>query len=191
MFQEFKPALLMFIVMSILTGLAYPALVTVIAQTVFPSQAAGSLIRVNGKVAGSHLVGQPFSAPRHFWSRLSATGPTPYNGALSGGANLGPLNPALAAAVEARIATLHASDPQQTAPIPVDLVTTSASGLDPHISPAAALWQAPRVARESGLALATVEALIAEHTESRQFGVLGEARVNVLRLNRALRAAQP
>jgi K+-transporting ATPase ATPase C chain len=141
-------------------------------------------------VVGSVLIGQPFSDPKYFWSRPSATGPVPYNAAASSGGNQGPLNPALAEAVKARIAALKAVDPTQTAPIPVDLVTASASGLDPHISPAAAAWQAPRIARLRGLSLDAVRKLVAQHTQGRPFGLLGEARVNVLQLNLALDTAR-
>lgn len=192
MLKELKPALLVLALMTVLTGVAYPLLVTGIAQGLFPDQANGSLIEQDGKVVGSALIGQPFSDPKHFWSRPSATGPVPYNAAASGGSNLGPLNPALEEAVKARIDALKAADPGQTAPIPVDLVTASSSGLDPHISPAAARWQAPRTARVRGLGEAEVEKLIDAHTEGRQLGFLGEPRVNVLMLNLALdRLAQP
>ncbi len=190
MLQALKPALLLLLVLTALTGGAYPALVTVLAQALFPAQANGSLLIQDARPVGSRLIGQPFSDPRYFWGRPSATAPMPYNAAASSGANLGPLNPALETAVRARIDALHASDPGQTAPIPVDLVTSSASGLDPHLSPAAALWQAPRVARLRGLSEAQVQALITAHTEGRTWGFLGEPRVNVLTLNWALRQAQ-
>lgn len=186
MLKELKPALLVLALMTVLTGVAYPLLVTGIAQGLFPNQANGSLIEQDGKVVGSAFIGQPFSDPKHFWSRPSATGPVPYNAGASSGSNLGPLNPALEEAVKARIDALKAADPANTSPIPVDLVTTSASGLDPHISPAAARWQAPRIARIRGLAEADVVKLIDAHTEGRQFGLLGEPRVNVLMLNLAL-----
>jgi K+-transporting ATPase ATPase C chain len=186
MLKELKPAFVMLLGLTVLTGVAYPLLVTGIAQGLFANQANGSLIEQNGKIVGSALIGQPFSDPKYFWGRPSATGPVPYNAAASSGSNLGPLNPALEEAVKARIAALKAADPSQTAPIPVDLVTASGSGLDPHISPAAAAWQAPRIARLRGLSLDTVRKLIAQHTQDRQFGVLGEARVNVLQLNLAL-----
>lgn len=166
--------------MTALTGIAYPLLVTGIAQGLFSDQANGSLIEQDGKVVGSALVGQSFSDPKHFWGRPSATGPVPYNAGASSGSNLGPLNPALEEAVKARIDALKASDPSQTAPIPVDLVTASGSGLDPHISPAAARWQAPRVARIRSLSEADVAKFIDAHTEGRQLGLLGEPRVNVL-----------
>lgn len=186
MLKELKSALVLLATLSILTGLAYPAVVTGLAQTIFPEQANGSLIREGGAVRGSRLVGQSFAAPGHFRGRPSATAPMPFNGAASGGANQGPLNPALEQAVKERIAALGASDPGNAAPIPVDLVTASASGLDPHISVAAALWQAPRVARSRRLPETRVRELVAAHTEGRQLGFLGEPRVNVLTLNLAL-----
>ncbi|MBF0283657.1 MAG: potassium-transporting ATPase subunit KdpC [Magnetococcales bacterium] len=186
MIKELKPALLMLLVMTVLTGGAYPALVTGLAQLLFPDQVGGSLLKVQGKTVGSALVGQPFSDPRYFWGRPSATSPMPYHAAASSGSNQGPLNPALEEAVKQRIALFKGSDPQQTAPIPVELVTASASGLDPHISPAAAAWQLPRVARARGLSERAVANLVARHTEERTFGVLGEPRVNVLALNLAL-----
>jgi K+-transporting ATPase ATPase C chain len=185
MLKELKPALLMLALMTVLTGVAYPLLVTGIAQGLFPGQANGSLIEQDGKIVGSALIGQPFSDPKHFWSRPSATGPAPYNAGASSGSNQGPLNPALEEAVKARINALKAADPSQTTPIPVDLVTASGSGLDPHISPAAARWQAPRIARLRGLSEAEVAKLIDAHTEGRQLGLLGEPRVNVLTLNLA------
>ena len=186
MLKELKPALLVLALMTVLTGVAYPLLVTGIAQGLFPDQANGSLIEQDGKVVGSVLIGQPFSDSKHFWSRPSATGPVPYNAGASSGSNLGPLNPALEEAVKARIDALKAADPTQTAPIPVDLVTASGSGLDPHISPAAARWQAPRIARLHGLSEAEVAKLIDANTDGRQLGLLGEPRVNVLTLNLAL-----
>jgi potassium-transporting ATPase KdpC subunit len=186
MLKELKPALLMLLVLTFVTGAAYPALVTGIAQLLFKSQANGSLIEKDGKVVGSKLIGQSFSAPKYFWGRPSATAPMPYNAGASGGSNLGPLNPALEDAVRNRIEALKSSDPTQSAPIPVDLVTTSASGLDPHISPAAARWQAPRIGRVRGLAPAAVGKLIDDCTEGRQLGFLGEPRVSVLCLNLAL-----
>jgi potassium-transporting ATPase KdpC subunit len=186
MLKELKAALLMLAVLSVVTGVAYPLLVTGIVQAVIPHQANGSLIEKGGKVVGSELIGQPFSDPRYFWGRPSATGPTPYNGGASTGSNQGPLNPALEEAVKARIAALRAADPGNTAPIPVDLVTASGSGLDPHISPAAAEYQLMRVARLRGLPPKEVHRLMAAHTEGRQFGMLGEPRVNVLTLNLAL-----
>ncbi len=192
MLKELKPALLVLALMSVLTGGIYPLFVTGIAQAIFPHEASGSLIEKDGKVAGSELIGQPFSDAKYFWGRPSATGPVPYNAGASSGSNLGPTNPALKEAVKARIDALKASDPANAAPIPVDLVTASGSGLDPHISPAAALWQAPRVARLRGLSEAEVTRLVDAHTEGRQLGLLGEPRVNVLALNLALdRRATP
>jgi potassium-transporting ATPase KdpC subunit len=186
MFNELKPALLMLALMTALTGVAYPLLVTGIARVAFPHQANGSLIERGGRVLGSELIGQPFSDPKYVWGRPSATAPMPYNAGASRGSNLGPTNPALEVAVRTRIATLRAADPGNGAPIPVDLVTASASGLDPHISPAAAAYQVDRVARARGLDPASVRALVATHTEGRTLGVLGEPRVNVLGLNLAL-----
>ena len=186
MLKELKPALLLLIVLSVITGILYPAVVTGLAQVLFPHQANGSLIEQGGKMRGSDLIGQPFSDPQYFWSRPSATSPMPYNAASSSGSNQGPLNPALADAVKARIAALKAADPDNHAPIPVDLVTASASGLDPHISPAAAEWQLGRVGRERRLSVETLRALVAQYTEARRFGVLGEPSVNVLELNLAL-----
>lgn len=183
-----RPALSVFVLLSAITGLAYPLAVTGIARAVFPEQAAGSLIFKDGKPVGSRLIGQPFSDPGHFWGRPSATAPQPYNAAASSGSNQGPLNPALEDAVKGRIAALRAADPGNGAPIPADLVTASGSGLDPHISPAAALWQLGRVARARGLPEAQVRALVDANTEGRQWGFLGEARVNVLALNLALDA---
>jgi K+-transporting ATPase ATPase C chain len=181
-----RPALVLFLVLSLLTGFLYPLLVTGVAQTVFPHQANGSLIQRDGQAVGSELIGQPFSQPSHFWSRPSATGPMAYNGGASSGSNLGPSHPALAEAVQARIAALRAADPGNTAPVPVDLVTASASGLDPHISLAAARYQVARVARARGLAAEQVNALVDQHTEGAWLGFMGEARVNVLALNLAL-----
>jgi K+-transporting ATPase ATPase C chain len=188
MLKELKPALLMLAVLTVITGAAYPLLVTGVAQVVFPRQANGSLVERDGEVVGSELIGQPFTDPKYFWSRPSATGPVPYNAGASSGSNLGPLNPALEEAVKARVDALNAADPGNAAPIPVDLVTTSASGLDPHISPAAAGYQVGRVARARGLDVGAVRALVARHTEGRVLGVLGESRVNVLGLNLALDA---
>lgn len=181
-----RPAISLFILLTGLTGIAYPLLTTGLGQTLFPAQAQGSLLEVNGKVIGSRLIGQEFTEPRYFWGRLSATGPAPYNAAASSGSNLGPLNPALKAAVEARIAALRDADPDNQAPIPVDLVTASASGLDPHISPASAMYQAKRVAQARNMPPIQVEALIQQNTEGRQWGLFGEPRVNVLQLNLAL-----
>ncbi|KAB2970212.1 potassium-transporting ATPase subunit C [Zoogloea sp.] len=183
-----RPALSVFVLLSAITGLAYPLAVTGLAGAVFPEQAAGSLIFKDGKPVGSRLIGQPFSDPGHFWGRPSATAPQPYNAAASSGSNQGPLNPALEDAVKGRIAALRAADPGNGAPIPADLVTASGSGLDPHISPAAALWQLGRVARNRGLPEAQVRALVDANTEGRQWGFLGETRVNVLALNLALDA---
>ncbi len=195
MFRELRAAAVLLVVLSIVTGLAYPLLVTGIAHVAFPGRANGSLIDAGGKPAqdgaravGSELIGQPFADSKHFWSRASATSPYPYNASASGGSNLGPLNPALADAVTARIEALRDADPGNTAPVPVDLVTASASGLDPDISPAAAEFQVTRVAKARGLDVQKVRALVAQATEGRQFGFLGEPRVNVLRLNLALDA---
>lgn len=181
-----RPALTVFAALSLITGLAYPFLTTGIASAVFPRQAAGSLIEQDGKVVGSALIGQPFTSPQYFWGRPSATAPMPYNAAASGGSNLGPRNPALAEAVQARIAALKAADPNNAAPIPADLVTASGSGLDPHISPAAAAYQADRVARARNLPRSEVDALIQAHTATPWLGVLGSPAVNVLTLNLAL-----
>jgi K+-transporting ATPase ATPase C chain len=185
-----RPAVVLFVLLSVITGLIYPLLVTGIAQVLFPEQAAGSLIERDGQRIGSRPIGQNFTDPKYFWGRLSATGPYPYNAAASGGSNLGPLNPALKEAVESRIAALRAADPGNNAPVPIDLVTASASGLDPHISPAAAEYQITRVARARGLTPETVRALVAQHTKARQWGVFGEPRVNVLELNLALDRSQ-
>ncbi|TMH59569.1 MAG: potassium-transporting ATPase subunit KdpC [Betaproteobacteria bacterium] len=189
MFVHLLPSLRMLIVMSVVTGVVYPLVVTGIAQVAFPAAANGSLISVNGKAMGSSLIGQPFDDPNYFWSRPSATSPQPYNAMASSGSNQGPLNPALTDAVKDRIKALRDADPGNTAPVPVDLVTASGSGLDPHISVAAADYQAARVAKARGLAADKVQSLIAAHTEGRTFGVLGEPRVNVLALNLALDGA--
>lgn len=181
-----RPALTLFVVLSAVTGVVYPLAVTGVAQVAFPEQAVGSLIARDGKPVGSALIGQNFADPGHFWGRPSATSPQPYNASASSGSNQGPLNPALVDAVKGRIEALKAADPGNTRLIPADLVTASASGLDPHISPAAAAYQAPRVARVRGLPEAEVAKLVAQFSEDRQFGVLGEARVNVLKLNLAL-----
>lgn len=181
-----RPAVFLFIALSVITGVAYPLLVTGIAQAAFSDQANGSLIVRDGKVVGSRLIGQGFSDPRYFWSRPSATSPTPYNGAGSGGSNQGPLNPALVDAVKSRVEALRAAEPGNAAPVPVDLVTASGSGLDPHISVAGALYQVGRVAKARHLPAGSVQRLVAQHTEERLFGLLGEARVNVLELNLAL-----
>lgn len=181
-----RPALTLFLGLSLVTGLAYPLLVTGLAQTLFPEAANGSLIVEQGKPVGSALIGQAFSDPGHFWSRPSATGPMPYNATNSSGSNLAPTAPALVDAVKGRIEALRAADPGNAAPVPVDLVTASASGLDPHISRAAADYQAARVARARGLPLERVKALVDAATEGRMLGFLGEPRVHVLRLNLAL-----
>jgi len=181
-----RPAVTLLIVMTVITGIAYPLIVTGMAKVIFPGQAAGSLLVQDGKPVGSRLIGQPFSDPKYFWSRPSATSPQPYNGLSSGGSNLGPLNPALTDAVKARIAALRAADPTHHAPVPVDLVTASASGLDPDISLAAAYYQADRIARVRHLSPDRVRALIVEHARGRFLGVIGEPRVNVLELNLAL-----
>jgi K+-transporting ATPase ATPase C chain len=181
-----RPAIVLLVLLSAVTGLAYPALVTLIAQIVFPSQANGSLIVRDGKTVGSTLIGQSFDEPKYFWGRPSATGPFPYNAGASSGSNLSPANPDLVKAVQDRVDALRAADPGNKAPVPVDLVTASGSGLDPHISPAAALYQAGRVARARKLDESAVRRLVEQHTEGRQFGFLGEPRVNVLALNLAL-----
>jgi K+-transporting ATPase ATPase C chain len=186
MCKQFRPALIILLVFTILTGLIYPLFVTGFAQLIFPRQANGSLIVQNGQVTGSELIGQSFDDPKYFWGRLSATSPFPYNAAASSGSNYGPTNPALLDEVKARIAALKAADPGNTQPIPVDLVTSSGSGLDPDISVAAALYQLPRVARIRGISEITVRTLIDKCTTGRQLGFLGEPRVNVLELNRAL-----
>ncbi|WP_243293524.1 potassium-transporting ATPase subunit KdpC [Geothrix mesophila] len=189
--SQFRPALVLFIALSALTGLAYPLGVAGLAQAVFPHQAEGSLIRRDGQIIGSEWIGQSFTAPRDFWGRPSATvdtqgRPLPYNGANSGGSNLAPSNPDLRRAVQDRVAALRAADPEASGPVPVDLVTASGSGLDPHISPASALFQAHRVALARGLDEARVRGLVAAHVEGPQWGILGEPRVNVLKLNLAL-----
>lgn len=195
--KQFRPALVALIALTIITGIIYPLLVTGIAQVAFPFQANGSIITgADGKPVGSALIGQQFDDPKYFWGRLSATGPVPYSAfnadklTGSSGSNDGPLNPALKDAVQARIDALKAADPANTLAIPVDLVTASGSGLDPQISPAAAAYQASRVAKARGLDVARVRALVAQHTEGRTLGILGEPRVNVLELNLALDAAQ-
>jgi K+-transporting ATPase ATPase C chain len=189
MFKELRPALLSFLALSVITGIAYPLLVTAFAQ-LFPNQATGSVIEVNGKAVGSSLIGQPFSEPKYFWGRPSATSPQPYNGAVSSGSNQGPTNKALADAVADRVKALKEADPANTRPVPAELVTASGSGLDPHISPEGADYQVARVARERKLPEAKVRELVAAHSEGRTFGLLGEPRVNVLRLNLALDAAK-
>ncbi len=183
---ELRRAVTALLVLTLLTGIVYPLVVTGIAQAAMPGKANGSLVVVDGKAVGSQLLGQPFSDPKYIWSRPSATSPGPYDGTASSGSNLGPTNPALAEAVTARVAALHAVDPGNTAPIPVDLVTASASGLDPHISPAAALYQVPRVARVRHLAEEQVRALVVRYTDGALVGIFGEPVVNVLELNLAL-----
>ena len=189
-FAQFLPALRMLVVISVLTGVAYPLLVTGIAQLAFPGPANGSLIVVGDKTMGSTLIGQPFDDPKYFWSRPSATSPQPYNAGASAGSNQGATNPALADAVTARIKALRDVDPANTSPVPVDLISASGSGLDPHISVAAAAYQAPRVARARGIPIDKVMTLVAEHAERRTFGILGEPRINVLALNLALDQAR-
>jgi len=184
-----RQSLTLLLLMTAITGVLYPLAVTGVAQLIFPRQANGSLIVKGGKPLGSALIGQSFTDPKYFWGRPSATAPNAYNGSASSGSNLGPTNPALTDAVKQRIAALRAADPENSAPVPVDLVTASASGLDPQISPAAAQYQLARVARLRGLGRAQVQALVDANTSGRQFGVLGEPRVNVLQLNLALDAA--
>lgn len=181
-----RPCLVLFTALSVITGVVYPVAVTGVAGTLFPKQAAGSLVEQDGKAVGSMLIGQNFSDPGHFWGRPSATAPQPYNGSGSSGSNLGPLNPALTDAVKARVEALRAADPGNTAPVPADLVTASASGLDPHISPEAARYQAARVARVRGLDAAKVESLIDAQVQRPALPFLGEPVVNVLALNLAL-----
>ncbi len=183
---QIRPALMAILIFTLITGVIYPLVVTGVAQLVFPRQANGSLIVVNGQTVGSALIGQPFDDSQYFWGRPSATSPFPYNAAASSGSNLGPSNPALLDAVQARIAALKAADPTNTQLIPVDLVTSSGSGLDPDISVAAALYQVPRVARERNMSEAAIHPLVDQFTQGRQFGFLGEPRVNVLELNLAL-----
>ena len=186
----FRSSVVTLVFFMLLTGLIYPMVITGIAQWIFPYQANGSLMQQNGQGIGSELIGQAFTDPKYFWGRPSATVPFPYNAASSSGSNLGPTNPALEQVVRARIEALQSADPGNDAPIPVDLVTASASGLDPHISVAAALYQVPRVAREQSLSEEQVRFLVAQYTEGRQLGFLGEPRVNVLRLNLALDGLQ-
>ena len=183
-----RPAFVLFALLTALTGLAYPAAVTGIARLLFPVQTQGSLVRVDDRVAGSALLGQPFTDGRYFWGRPSATSPFAYNAAASTGSNQGPSNPALYDAVKSRIEALRAADPGNDTPVPIDLVTASGSGLDPHVSPAAALWQVPRVARARGLPDAPVRALVEAHVEQPFLGLFGAPRVNVLALNVALDA---
>jgi potassium-transporting ATPase KdpC subunit len=184
----FRPALASLLLLTLLTGVAYPLLITGVSALAFPKQARGSLLVADGKQIGSDLIGQPFDDPKYFWSRPSATTGVPYNAAASGGSNLAPANPQTLDAVAKRVAALRAADPGNANPVPVDLVTASASGLDPHVSVAAARYQVARVARLRGLNPDALLALIDAHAERRTFGVLGEPRVNVLRLNLALAA---
>jgi K+-transporting ATPase ATPase C chain len=187
MWSQLRAAVVAIVVLTILTGVIYPLVVWGIAQLVFPHQANGSLIKENDTVVGSSLIGQSFDGdPKYFWGRLSATSRAPYDGSASGGSNLGPTNPALIDNVKKRLDALHDADPDNHEPVPVDLVTASGSGLDPHISPAAAEYQVPRIARLRGKSEDELRKLIAEHTEQRTFGLLGEPRVNVLELNRGL-----
>lgn len=181
-----RPLLVLFTALAVLTGIAYPTLITAIGHLAFAAQADGSLLEQNGKVIGSKLIGQSFNAPQYFWGRPSATTPAPYNAQSSSGSNLGPINPTLADAVKTRIASLRAADPNNIKPVPIDLVTASASGLDPEISPAAAYYQATRIARVRKVPVEQVEQLIKRYIQDRQFGLLGEARVNVLELNLGL-----
>ena len=189
-FSTLRPALVLFVALSVLSGVGYPLVVTGIGQLAFPQAAAGSLILRDGKPIGSSLIGQHFSDPKYFWGRPSATGPYPNNASASGGSNLGPLNPALTDAVKGRIEALRIADAGNVTPVPVDLVTASASGLDPHISVAAAQYQAARVAKIRRLDLTQLRQLIDQHTEGSLFGFIGEPRVNVLQLNLALDAAR-
>jgi K+-transporting ATPase ATPase C chain len=186
MLQQLKPVLMVFFLLTVVTGIIYPLLVTGVAQLVFPEKANGNLIRKESGYAGSELIGQPFDDPKYFWGRPSATPYFPYNSASSSGSNLGPSNPALVEAVKARVQAFQAADPGNKSRIPIDLVTSSGSGLDPHISPAAALYQVPKVARARGLSEDQVRHLVEQFTEPRQWGFLGEPRVNVLKLNLAL-----
>ena len=186
MLSQLRPALMVLLLLTLVTGVAYPLLVTGIAQAVFPSQARGSLIVKDGKIVGSRLIGQPFDDPKYFWSRPSATSPFADNAGSSSGSNLSPTNPDLVKAVQGRVDALRAADPGNTAPVPVDLVTASGSGLDPHISPAAAIYQVARVAKARKLDPEAVRQLVERHIEGRSLGFLGEPRVNVLALNLAL-----
>ena len=186
-----RPVLVLFILMTVITGVIYPIVVTAIGHAAFAAQANGSLLVRNGKLAGSTLIGQQFDAPTYFWGRLSATTPQPYNAQNSGGSNLGPTNPALADEIKGRLDALKAAGNDMSQPVPVDLVTSSGSGLDPEISPAAAAYQAARVAKARGLPVDQVTNLIASNTSGRQFGIFGEARVNVLKLNLALDDLKP
>jgi len=195
MFTEFlrqlRPTLVIFAALTLLTGVVYPLAVSAVAWTLFPTPAAGNLIVKDGKVVGSRLIGQPFDDDKYFWSRPSATGPYPYNGGVSSGSNLGPINPALIDAVKQRASDLRAKHPAQQGDVPIDLVTASGSGLDPHISPAAAYYQVERVATARGLTAERVRQLVDQHVEPRTLGILGEPRVNVLLLNLALDKLSP
>ena len=184
--SDLRACLILFVLLTGLTGIVYPAVVTLVAQGAFPHQANGSVLERNGKAVGSELIGQPFDDPRYFWGRPSATDPTPYNAASSNGSNLGPTNPDLLTTVHKRVEAIQKAHPDQTGAVPVDLVTSSGSGLDPHISVAAAEYQVMRIAKARGLSPDAVHRLIAEHTEGRTVGLLGEPRVNVLQLNLAL-----
>jgi K+-transporting ATPase ATPase C chain len=188
MTAHLRPAIVLLVLLTALTGVAYPAAVTALAQVVFRHHANGSLIVKDGKAVGSTLIGQPFDDPKYFWGRPSATSPFPYNAAASSGSNLSPTNPSLIKSVQARVEALRVADPGNTGPVPVDLVTASGSGLDPDISPAAAFYQVDRVARARSLDAAAVRRLVEQHVEGRQLGFLGERRVNVLALNQALDA---
>jgi K+-transporting ATPase ATPase C chain len=191
MTNQLRPALTVFVLLTVVTGVVYPLLVTGIAQAVFPYRANGSVMEIGGEAVGSELIGQPFDDPRYFWSRPSATDKFAYNSASSTGSNLGPTNPDQLKAVKERIESIRQAHPDQQEAVPVDLVTASASGLDPHVSPAAAEYQVSRVAKARGMTADAVRRLVADHTEGRTLGLLGEPRVNVLRLNLALDEAVP
>ncbi|MCX5910389.1 MAG: potassium-transporting ATPase subunit KdpC [Deltaproteobacteria bacterium] len=186
MFRQLRPVLMVFLLLTVVTGIIYPLFVTGVAQLLFPEKANGSLIRSEDRYVGSELIGQPFDDPKYFWGRLSETPDFPYNPTSSSGSNLGPLNPGWVEAVKKRVAALQKADPKNTSSIPSDLVTSSGSGLDPHLSPAAALYQLSRVARARGVSEAWVRQLVHQSTEGRQWGFLGEPRVNVLKLNLSL-----
>ncbi|MDE1182764.1 potassium-transporting ATPase subunit KdpC [Paraburkholderia sp.] len=186
MMKLIRPILVIFAALSVVTGLGYPAVMTAIGQTAFRHEANGSLLEQDGKPVGSALIGQQFDAPQYFWGRLSATSPMPYNAQASSGSNLGPVNPALSDEIKGRLDALKAAGTDMSKPVPVDLVTSSGSGLDPQISPAAAAYQIERVAKARKLGVNDVQALVDRYTSGRQFGILGEARVNVLQLNLAL-----
>ena len=191
MIKTLRSALGLFLALTLITGVVYPLVVTGVAWALMPSRANGSVVLQNGRAVGSELLGQPFSDPEYFWGRPSATGPQPYNGAASSGSNLSPTNAALIDAINVRVRALQQADPGNTSPVPVDLVTASGSGLDPHISPAGALYQLPRVARLRGMPEIELRALVETHTAGRTFGILGEPRVNVLALNLALNSVHP